>query len=374
MVILGGYFRPLFRLCATEVEAGLAERALLPARDTRPAGPARASAATRCCSAPPRWRSNRRSTTRWPVWRPACHDASLPPRGLVRQLRQIDLAREDHLERALGGPASRRHRCRALPSLRSGPPARWRPATRPSAVAGRLQDQVAQRDEVAAEHDRPRVEHRRSRTARPRPSQRPTAAMPARTSADSRAAPATATAVAVRRVRTPASRPRPAARAARPTPPSSRSVRSRRRAPGSPIGRWPTSPANPRAPRSSRPSSISAGADADGAGEVEQVVGVRGRRRDAARRARQQSASLLTRVAARPPERGVDPCRPGCAPGRRRGSAPRPRSGRRRRPGRARRRSRPSGRRPPAPRSTASSAAIAASAPRARRLRSRPAG
>ncbi len=34
VVILGGYFLPLFRLCRTEVAAGLAERALLPARDT----------------------------------------------------------------------------------------------------------------------------------------------------------------------------------------------------------------------------------------------------------------------------------------------------------------------------------------------------
>jgi predicted NBD/HSP70 family sugar kinase len=33
VVILGGYFQPLFRLCRTEVAAGLAERALLPARD-----------------------------------------------------------------------------------------------------------------------------------------------------------------------------------------------------------------------------------------------------------------------------------------------------------------------------------------------------
>ncbi len=33
VVILGGYFLPLFRLCGTEVAAGLAERALRPARD-----------------------------------------------------------------------------------------------------------------------------------------------------------------------------------------------------------------------------------------------------------------------------------------------------------------------------------------------------
>lgn len=33
VVILGGYFLPLFRLCRTEVAAGLAERALVPARD-----------------------------------------------------------------------------------------------------------------------------------------------------------------------------------------------------------------------------------------------------------------------------------------------------------------------------------------------------
>lgn len=34
VVILGGYFLPLFRLCRSEVAAGLAERALLPAKDT----------------------------------------------------------------------------------------------------------------------------------------------------------------------------------------------------------------------------------------------------------------------------------------------------------------------------------------------------
>ena len=32
-MILGGYFLPLFRLCRSEVAAGLTERALLPARD-----------------------------------------------------------------------------------------------------------------------------------------------------------------------------------------------------------------------------------------------------------------------------------------------------------------------------------------------------
>jgi predicted NBD/HSP70 family sugar kinase len=34
VVILGGYFLPLFRLCRTEVTAGLTERALMPARDS----------------------------------------------------------------------------------------------------------------------------------------------------------------------------------------------------------------------------------------------------------------------------------------------------------------------------------------------------
>ena len=34
VVILGGYFLPLFRLCRAEVTAGLTERALVPARDS----------------------------------------------------------------------------------------------------------------------------------------------------------------------------------------------------------------------------------------------------------------------------------------------------------------------------------------------------
>ena len=34
MVILGGYFRPLYRLLRTEVQAGLAERALAPALES----------------------------------------------------------------------------------------------------------------------------------------------------------------------------------------------------------------------------------------------------------------------------------------------------------------------------------------------------
>ena len=34
MVILGGYFRPLFRMLRSEVQAGLAERALAPTLDS----------------------------------------------------------------------------------------------------------------------------------------------------------------------------------------------------------------------------------------------------------------------------------------------------------------------------------------------------
>ena len=91
-------------------------------------------------------------------------------------------------------------------------------------------------------------------------------------------------------------RPSRAPRAGRWSPPSTPGGRSRTRASGSPIGRWPTSPANPRGAPDQPTAVDEPGADADRAGEVEQVLGCRRPAPWCSSASAAQSASLLTRA------------------------------------------------------------------------------
>ena len=137
-------------------------------------------------------------------------------------------------------------------------------------AARRAEHQVAERHEVAAEHDDLRVQDAAPASRGRAPRRGRAAASPPRTRASVRARAATASAVAsgvpssgmptAREHRVQADRGLPAAA----------SARSRTRAVGSPTGMWPTSPAKPAAAAHQVAVLDDAGADADGAGEVEQ--------------------------------------------------------------------------------------------------------
>ena len=83
--------------------------------------------------------------------------------------RQLALAGEDRVEAPARPRRARRPRCRARPTRSSG--AAGTGPTQPlvERAAGRPEHQVAQRHEVAAEHDHRRVEHAGVSIARPRP-------------------------------------------------------------------------------------------------------------------------------------------------------------------------------------------------------------
>ena len=257
MVVLGGYLRSLFPLVHGQVEATLTELALPGPLESLTLAMPGLGRATRCCTAPPRWRSATCSRTRrGPRQGPARR--VVPPGGLtgsdrLQPARVTSPAKTASSACSAAPVAAASGTDRTQPQLRAA----LHPGRQPlvEGARGRARHVVAERDEVATEHDHLRVEHvgqegqagarGRCRAAR------------ARRGRFGSCAAASATASADRTGVSSSGIPTRASIACRPTCASQQPrLPQPQRAAESPTGMWPTSPAKPSRPRSRWPSAM----------------------------------------------------------------------------------------------------------------------